>query len=101
MLDKCKTMLKRLWNECKNVETLALFFLVVIVLYTPAWGGLFLYAVTGQEWYLAGATSYVLFWAGPFTPFFPLCLAITLGLRRLFLRRASRRSDDGDPPPDD
>lgn len=29
------------------------------------------------------ATAYLAFWAGPFTPFFPMCIAITLGIRRI------------------
>ena len=101
MLKKCKAVFRRLWASCRDARTIALFFVVVIVLYTPAWGGLFLYAVTNNDLYLAAATSYVLFWAGPFTPFFPLCLAITLGLRRLLRRRAERRKDQDRFPPVD
>ena len=95
MLEKCKAFCRYLWRECKDVRTIALFFAVVIVGYSPAWGGLILYVLSGNEWFLAGATSWVLFWAGPFTPFFPLCLAVTLAIRRL-LRHNQTKGDEND-----
>jgi len=101
MPEKFKALLRRIWAQCRDVHTIVLFLLVVAVLYTPAWGGLLLYALTRSELYLAAATSWALFWAGPFTPFFPLCLAITAALRRLNLRYIRRKKERGDPPPDD
>lgn len=31
------------------------------------------------------ATAYLAFWAGPFTPFFPLCIVVTLFIKRKFI----------------
>ena len=33
------------------------------------------------------ASAVLLFWAGPMTPFFPLCVAITLAIKRFFQKR--------------
>jgi hypothetical protein len=37
------------------------------------------------------ASTYLVFWAGPFTPYFPLCIAITLGIKKLFDKFKSKR----------
>jgi len=95
MLEKCRAFLRYLWNECRDAGTIALFFAVVIAFYAPAWGGFLLYVLTGNELWLAGATSYALFWAGPFTPFFPVCLTVALALRRLWHRR-KKKKEKGD-----
>ena len=36
------------------------------------------------------ASAYLVFWAGPFTPYFPLCIAITLGLKKLIEKTKGR-----------
>lgn len=43
------------------------------------------------------ASAYLVFWAGPFTPYFPLCIAITLSLKKLIEKikgRGDKTSDD-------
>lgn len=77
---------RNIWNECKDWRTLVILLLVIIVVYSPAWGGYLLYGIFGFKWCLAVATTWLAFWAGPMTPFFPLCIAIALGIKKLLNR---------------
>ena len=56
---------------------------VVALMYTPVWGGYLLHILFGIKWGSVVATAYMAFWAGPFTPFFPLCIAITFAIKKL------------------
>lgn len=80
-----------MWNECKDWHTLVLFIIVVIVMYTPVWSGYLLYFLFKSKWAMGVASTYLVFWAGPFTPYFPLCIAITLGIKKLFDKFKSKR----------
>ena len=82
MITKIKNFFKWIWNECKDWRTLILLLGVIIVMYSPAWGGYLLYAAFGWTWCSAIASAYLLFWAGPFTPFFPMCIGITLSIKK-------------------
>lgn len=81
---RIKKFLGGIWQECRDVKTLLLLFLVMAIVYSPVWVGYLLYSVTHWAWCLAVATAVAAFWLGPFTPFFPLCIAITLGIKRLW-----------------
>lgn len=72
-----------MWSECKDWHTLALFAIVVVLMYAPVWLGYILYFVFKSKWAMGVASAYLVFWAGPFTPYFPLCIAITLSLKKL------------------
>ena len=75
--------LRWIWEQCKDWHTVVLLIFVIIVMYFPVWGGYMLYGMFGWGWCAAAASAYMLFWAGPFTPFFPLCIFITLSLKKL------------------
>lgn len=99
--EKIKKFLLWIWGECKDVKTLALLLVVIAVVYSPVWAGYLLYGLFGWTWCLAMATTCLVFWAGPFTPFFPLCIAITLAIKRLFQKfgkKSSRNSKDKQMP---
>ena len=69
------------WQECKDVKTFLLLLLVIAVVYSPVWVGYLLYALFHWKWAAAVASACMLFWAGPFTPFFPICIGITLSIK--------------------
>lgn len=71
-----------IWRECKDRKTVMIFLAVVAVMYSPTWGGYLLHAICGWKAGSVIASAYALFWAGPCTPFFPLCIAITLALKK-------------------
>ena len=81
-------------EELKDPFTFLLFFIVMVVMYSPAWGGYLLYFMSKQVWFAALASAYVAFWAGPFTPFFPLCIALTLWIRRVLFKITEREKEN-------
>ncbi len=74
------------WHQLDNWQTLLLFILVVIVMYIPVWGGYLLYFLFHWKWAMWMATGALAFWAAPFTPFFPTCIAITLAIKKAWLK---------------
>lgn len=73
------------WKQLDNWQTAVLFVLVAAVLYSPVWGGYLLHFLFHWKWALWMATAMLAFWAAPFTPFWPLCMGITLAIKKAFL----------------
>ncbi len=90
--EKCIRFCRWLWQECRDIKTLLLLLAVIAVVYSPVWGGYLLYGLFGWQWASVMASACLLFWAGPFTPFFPICIAITLSIKRWAGRRAKRKA---------
>ena len=78
---------KWIWKECKDWRTFLLFVIVAAVMYIPVWVGYLLHILCNIKWGSVVATAYIAFWAGPFTPFFPLCITITLGIKKIIENR--------------
>lgn len=85
--EKVKNFLKWIWRECKDGRTLALLLVVITIVYSPVWLGYILHWIFGWSWAGIVATAMLAFWAGPFSPFFVLCISITLGIKRLFEKK--------------
>lgn len=80
--DRLKNFFHWIGRECRDRKTVLLLFCVIVVVYFPVWGGYLLHALFGWAWCSAVASACLLFWAGPFTPFFPICIGITLSLKK-------------------
>lgn len=93
-----KLKAKKLWryikSEIKDVKTFIIFGIVVAVVYSPVWLCYILYFIFKWKWCFVVASSCLAFWAGPFTPFFPLCIAITLGIKRILRKFFLKKSDE-------
>ena len=50
---------KWVWEECKDWHTVVIFAIVVVVMYSPVWGGYLCHAVFGWKWCSVVATSYL------------------------------------------
>ena len=87
---KIKSFLFYIKSECRDWRTFVLLLIVMAIVYSPVWGCYLIFALTGAKWAFAAASAVLAFWAGPFTPFFPLCIAITLGLKKLFSRNKKK-----------
>lgn len=83
---KIKDFFAWLWEQIKDWRTLIIFIIVVLIMYFPAYGFYILSLIFKNAWLAGAATLYLTFWAGPFTPFFPLCVVITLAIKKLFLK---------------
>lgn len=90
---KIRSFLWWIWQECRDVKTLALLAVVIVIVYSPVWGGVLLHWLFRWKWALAAATGCALFWAGPATPFFPLCVAITLSIKKGIQLRKRKRQE--------
>ena len=78
-----------LWlkDQLGDRRTILLYFVVLAVMYSPVLIGYPLYFLLGWKWCLILASSYLLFWAGPFTPFIPISIAITLVLKKKLFKK--------------
>ena len=85
--EKTQNFLKWIWQECKDGRTLALLMVVITIVYSPVWLGYILLWVFGWNWAGIVATAMLAFWAGPFSPFFVICISITFGIKRLFEKK--------------
>ncbi|MBQ5383424.1 MAG: hypothetical protein IIU46_03105 [Treponema sp.] len=90
---KLKKLWKYIYSEIKDVKTFIIFAIVVAVVYSPVWFCYILYFLFKWKWCFVVASSCLAFWAGPFTPFFPLCIAITLGIKKLLRRIFSKKQN--------
>ena len=92
-----KLKLKKLWryikSEITDVKTFIIFAIVVAVVYSPVWLCYILYFVFKWKWCFVVASSCLAFWAGPFTPFFPLCIAITLGIKKIMRKIFQKKAE--------
>ena len=80
--DKINNFFKWLKNECKDSNTFVVLLLVIAVVYSPVWVGVLLYVLLGVKWCGVMASITAAIWLGP-VPFFPICIAITLAIKKL------------------
>ena len=71
----------------KDWRNWLIFAAVYAVMTSPTWAGWLLFLLTGNPWHMTYSSAYMAFWALPFTLLIPLCIAITLGIRRLMKRK--------------
>ena len=84
-------VLEWLKKECKDWRTLLVFICVIVIMYSPVWLGYLLYYIFNLKWCMVMATAILTFWAGPFTPFFPLAIAITLFIKKVIKIKEKKR----------
>ena len=56
IIERFKIFFLSIWKELKDLKTLVLFFAVVLVIYSPVWGGYLIYAIFHYPWSLTMAT---------------------------------------------
>ena len=80
-------LLRWLASSLKDWRNWVIFLLVYVALTSPTWMGWLLYFITMDPWHLTYSIAYMAFWALPFTPLLPLCIAISLCIRKVFHRK--------------
>lgn len=85
-------LFKWIWKECKDWRTLVIFCIVWCFVMSPMIVGYILYLITKNAWHLTYANAWILFWAGPFTPAIPLCIALTLGIKNIFHKSKNNKN---------
>lgn len=81
--NKTKSLFKWLWTQLKDWHNLVIFAIVFLIVSCEVWVPYIIYFVSGNEWWLAVGSACWAFWLLPLTPFLPLCIAITLAVRRI------------------
>lgn len=94
LLAKIKRFCMSIWLELKDIKTLIILFIVSVIMYIPSILGGVIYLVTGSKLALGIAVVYVAFWAGPFTPFIPIAIFITLTIKRYLVRKNQKECDE-------
>lgn len=87
LYDASVRLLRCVGSVLKDWRNWLIFSIVYLVMTSPTWVGWLLFLLTGNPWYLTYSAAYMAFWALPLTPLIPLCIAITLGIRKLIHRK--------------
>lgn len=84
IIQKTKNLLKFLLKELKNKTNIIIFICVLVVAYAPTWVSALLAIIFKNEYLWGVAIAYASFWIAPFTPFFPMVIALTLAIRKIY-----------------
>ena len=88
-------MLRKLWGrlkaffvwlfkQLKDKTNIVIFFSVFLVLSYEVWIPYLIAIITGIEWWWAVGSACRAFRLASFTPFVPLCLALTAAVRKIY-----------------
>ena len=91
IVKKVKDFISWIWSECRDWRTLILLGVVCLAVGFPVWGGYLLYFITHWEWALILSTALLAFWWLPGAPYFAVCIAITLGIKRFRQKRRQKK----------
>lgn len=80
---KTKQLFIDLWRDLKDWKTCILFLLVMAFYGANVWVPLLLGTIFRNGWLLALAGAMESFWLAPLTPFIPLCVGTTLGIKKI------------------
>ena len=94
ILNKSKSLLKWLWTQLKDWRNLIIFSIVFLVISCEVWVPYLLGVITGDGYWFAIGSACWAFWLAPFTPFLPLCIVITLGIRKLLDKIKERHHEN-------
>ena len=83
-----------LWRECRSWQTLLLLAVVCLVVGSPVWVCGLLWLLFHWNWAFVAATALLAFWWLPGTPYFVLCVSITLVIKRIFEKREKKKAID-------
>lgn len=81
---KFKALISWLIKQLKDKKNIVIFIIVFLVLSSEVWIPYLLAIITGNKWWWGIGSACWAFWLAPFTPFLPLCIAITFGVRKIF-----------------
>ena len=80
---RVKTFLLWLLRTLGDRTNICIFLAVCAVVSCEVWIPYLLAVLTGNEWWWAVGSACWAFWLAPFTPFIPLCIAVTAAVRKI------------------
>jgi len=90
--NKIVNFIKWLWRECKDWRTFVLLVIVCIVVGAPVWISGLLGILFNWAWAWAVFAALLAFWWLPGVPYFALCVAVTLAIKRFFEKKAAKKA---------
>lgn len=95
---KFLNLLKALFRQLKDKTNIIIFIIVFLVLSCEVWVPIILGIVTQNAWWYGIAATCWAFWLAPFTPFLPLCVALTFAVRKAYdaLKKRARKRHSPD-----
>ena len=81
---KAINFFKWVWRECRNWQTIVLLAVVCLIVGSPVWVCGLLGLLFDWAWAWAVCFALLAFWWLPGMPYFAVCVAITLGIKRIF-----------------
>lgn len=81
---KIKNALQLVSKQLKDWKNWIIFIVVMLVVGSEVWIPGLIGVLTGNAWWYGVAAVCWAFWLAPFTPFLPLCLAVTFAVRKIF-----------------
>lgn len=88
-----KKLLKSIWKELKDIKTLIIFLIVLIIVGSSVWFPLLLGIITNDKYWYGIAGTVELFWLAPATPFIPLCIAITFAIKKILFKERKKNKN--------
>ena len=82
---------KWIWSQLKDWHNLGILLVVLLVMTSPIWVCGILGFIYDSATLLGVAGAYFAFWLGPITPFWPLCIAVTLLIRKGIEKNNARK----------
>ena len=72
-----------LWYNIRDIRTLIIFIIVLLVVSSEVWVFYLLGLITNNAWFYGIASACWLFWLGPGTPFLVICISLTMAIKML------------------
>ena len=94
---KVVDFLSWVWRECKDWRTLVLLGIVCVVVGSPVWVCYLLGFLFGWQWAFVVGSAMLAFWWLPGAPYFAVCVAVTLGLKRVFQKIKKKKERERAP----
>ena len=83
MKDKIKNGIKAVLRQLKDKTNIIIFIIVFFVVSCEVWVPYIIGIITGNAWWFGIGSACWAFWLAPFTPFIPICLALTFLVRKI------------------
>lgn len=86
--------MKKWLKENIFVKDMFIFILfAIIIFYIPSWVSVIIAYISKNDYFYAVSATWVLLWAGPFTPTIPIVFAIAVFLKQIFKRRQRKKEN--------
>lgn len=90
-MKRIKAFFKWIWQQLKDWRNLVIFGVVCAVVGSEVWVPALIGLISGNTWWYGIAAVCWAFWLAPFTPFIPLCIAITFAVRKVIDKIKTRQ----------